>query len=399
GAAPAGPKSVPLENDYCRAVIGAPLTDETIDGILTSLGLEKSGAVWKIPSYRLDLVRPIDLVEEVARVYGLDKVPSHTRATFSAASKADEAYDFMRSLQNRLSSLGFFETRNLKLISGAQLADDLTTTHRGMSPVRLKNPLNDEQDYLRPGLLPGLLASASRNQRFGRSDLRLFEMGRVFTAPPKGDEIEHEHLALLMTGARSSRSWTEGKPKALDIHDLRSALEQICPDGLNLVPVDDARLLCACSIEIGQGKKAVKLGLAGIVPPTRARELDLSAPVLVAEVNMKKLMGARNTDLAHADLPKFPGSSRDVAMLVPKSLAAGTVAAFFSAHQEPLLQSVELFDLFEDPDGVKLAKDKKSLAYTILYRSPDRTLEGPEVEAAHAKLLSSLKSGLNVEFR
>ena len=399
GAAPAGPKSVPLENDYCRAVIGAPLTDETIDGILTSLGLEKSGAVWKIPSYRLDLVRPIDLVEEVARVYGLDKVPSHTRATFSAASKADEAYDFMRSLQNRLSSLGFFETRNLKLISGAQLADDLTTTHRGMSPVRLKNPLNDEQDYLRPGLLPGLLASASRNQRFGRSDLRLFEMGRVFTAPPKGDEIEHEHLALLMTGARSSRSWTEGKPKALDIHDLRSALEQICPDGLNLVPVDDARLLCACSIEIGQGKKAVKLGLAGIVPPTRARELDLSAPVLVAEVNMKKLMGARNTDLAHADLPKFPGSSRDVAMLVPKSLAAGTVAAFFSAHQEPLLQSVELFDLFEDPDGVKLAKGKKSLAYTILYRSPDRTLEGPEVEAAHAKLLSSLKSGLNVEFR
>ena len=399
GAAPAGPKSVPLENDYCRAVIGAPLTDETIDGILTSLGLEKSGAVWKIPSYRLDLVRPIDLVEEVARVYGLDKVPSHTRATFSAASKADEAYDFMRSLQNRLSSLGFFETRNLKLISGAQLADDLTTTHRGMSPVRLKNPLNDEQDYLRPGLLPGLLASASRNQRFGRSDLRLFEMGRVFTAPPKGDEIEHEHLALLMTGARSSRSWTEGKPKALDIHDLRSALEQICPDGLNLVPVDDARLLCACSIEIGQGKKAVKLGLAGIVPPARARELDLSAPVLVAEVNMKKLMGARNTDLAHADLPKFPGSSRDVAMLVPKSLAAGTVAAFFSAHQEPLLQSVELFDLFEDPDGVKLAKGKKSLAYTILYRSPDRTLEGPEVEAAHAKLLSSLKSGLNVEFR
>lgn len=399
GAVPAGPSPVPLDNDYCRAVIGAPLSDETINGILTSLGLEKSGEFWKIPSFRRDLDRSIDLVEEVARVYGLDNVPSHNRATFSPASKADEAYDFMRSIQNRLASLGFFETRNLKLVSGAQLADDLATNHRGMSPVRLKNPLNDEQDYLRPGLVPGLLASASRNQRFGRADLRLFETGRVFTAPPRGDEIEHEHLALLMTGARVPRNWADGRPTALDIHDLRAALEQICPDGLNLVPVEDARLLCACSIEIGEGKKAVKLGLAGIVPPARARELDLNAPVLVAEVNVKKLMGARNADRAHGDLPKFPGSSRDVAMLVPKSLAAGTVAAFFRAHQEPLLQSVELFDVFEDPEGVKLAADKKSLAYSILYRAPDRTLEATEVEAAHAKLLDSLKSGLNVEFR
>jgi len=399
GTVPAGPKPVALDNDYCRAVIGAPLTDEIIDGILTSLGLKKAGGVWEIPSYRLDLLRPIDLVEEVARVYGLDNVPSHTRATFSAASKADEAYDFMRALQDRLASLGFYETRNLKLISAAQLADDLATTHRGMSPVRLKNPLNDEQDYLRPGLIPGLLASASRNQRFGRHDLRLFESGRVFTAPPKGDEIEHEHLALLMTGARVKRSWADGKPGALDLHDLRGVLEQICPSGLNFVPVDDPRLLCACSIEIGEGKKAAKLGLVGIVPPARARELDIDAPVLVAEMNVKKLMAARKADPAHADLPKFPGSSRDVAMLVPGDLPAGTVAAFIIAHQEPLLQSFELFDLFEDPEGVKLAKDKKSLAYSILYRSPDRTLESHEVETAHAKLLDSLKSGLHVDFR
>ena len=399
GSLPDGPKPVALENDYCRAVIGAPLTDETINGILTSLGLTKAGEAWEIPSYRLDLVRPIDLVEEVARVYGLDNVPSHTRATFSAASKADEAYDFMRAIQDRLASLGFYETRNLKLISAAQLSDDLATTHRGMSPVRLKNPLNDEQDYLRPGLIPGLLASASRNQRFGRHDLRLFESGRVFTAPPKGDEIEHEHLALLMTGARVNRSWADGKPSALDLHDLRAVLEQICPEGLNFVPVDDTRLLCACSIEIGEGKKASKLGLAGIVPPARARELDIDAPVLVAEMNVKKLMAARNADPAHADLPKFPGSSRDVAMLVPRDLPAGTIAAFISAHEEPLLQSFELFDLFEDSDGVKLAKDKKSLAYSILYRSSDRTLEAHEVETAHSKLLDSLKSGLHVDFR
>jgi phenylalanyl-tRNA synthetase beta chain len=268
-----------------------------------------------------------------------------------------------------------------------------------MSPVRLKNPLNDEQDYLRPGIVPGLLASASRNEHFGRSDLRLFEAGRVFVASPKGEEIEHEHLALLLTGARVLRSWTDSKPKDLDLHDLRGALEAICPDGLNFVPVAEGELLCACSIEIGTGKKAVKIGLAGIVPPARARELDLEAPVLVAELNLKKLMATVKTEIRHADLPKFPGSSRDVAMLVPGDLPAGEVAAFFEVYDEPLLISAELFDVFTDPTGAKLATDKKSLAYSLLYRAPEKTLEAAEVEAAHGKLLDSLKKAFNVEFR
>lgn len=394
-----GPQPVALDNDYCRRIIGAEIPDATIDGILASLGLEKTGGAWKIPSFRLDLVRPIDLVEEVARVHGLDGIPATTMATFASASKADEAYDFLRSLQDRLASLGFHEARNLKLISGAQLADDLATSHRGMSPVRLKNPLNDEQDYLRPGIVPGLLASASRNVRFGTSDLRLFEAGRVFVASPKGDEIEHEHLALLMTGARIHRSWADSKPKSLDLHDLRAVLEAICPEGVNFVPVSDGKLLCACSVEIGSGKKAVKIGMAGIVPPARARELDLDAPVMVAELNLKKLMSVVKTEIRFADLPKFPGSSRDVAMLVPGDLAAGEVAAFFEGYDESLLISAELFDVFTDPTGAKLAPDKKSLAYSLLYRAPEKTLEAGEVEAAHGKLLDSLKKTFHVEFR
>ena len=399
GEIPAAPASVALDNDYCRSVIGAEVPDETIEAILTSLGLIKGADAWDIPTYRLDLIRPIDLVEEVARVYGLDNVPSNQGAWFSPASKADQSFDFASGIQNTLSSLGFFEARNLKLISDQQLTDDLATSHRGMSPIRLKNPLNDEQDYLRPGLVPGLLATASRNQRFGNADVRFFEMGRVFTATPKGGEVEHEHLALLITGGRTARSWADGKPSNLDIHDLRAALEEVCPKGLNLVPVDDDRMLCACSIEIGRGKKATKLGLAGIVPPARARELDLEAPVMVAEINLKKLASAAGADLKYEELPKFPGSSRDVAMLVSADLAAGTVADFFANHEEPLLESVELFDVFQDPSGEKLPADKKSLAYSISYRSGDRTLEAAEVETAHAKLLDSLKSGLHVEFR
>lgn len=400
GAPPAPAKPVALDNDFCRSVIGEELPDEKIDGILESLGLQKSKAGWEIPTFRIDLERPIDLVEEVARVHGLDNVPSRNYTWISPASKADQAYDFQKKLKIGLESVGFFETRNLKLISKAQLEDDRATTLRGMSPVRLKNPLNDEQDYLRPGLIPGLLASAERNSRFGNGDLRLFEMGRVFTATPKGGEVEHEHFGLLMTGARTPRSWADGKPSALDIHDLRAVLDHLFGSAeVNLVAVEDERLLSACSIEIGRGKKAAKLGLAGIVPPSRARELNFETPILVAEINIKKLAAALSDDKRYAELPRFPGSSRDIAMLVPADMPSGKIEDFFANLNEPLLVDVELFDLFSDPSGEKLNADKKSLAWSLTYRSPERTLEAAEIETAHSKLLDSLKRELNVEFR
>jgi phenylalanyl-tRNA synthetase beta chain len=135
-----------------------------------------------------------------------------------------------------------------------------------MSPIRLKNPLNDEQDYLRPGLIPGLLSCAAGNVRFGNSDLRLCEAGRVFTATPKGGEVEHEHLALLMTGGIAAKSWHNAKPDSADLFDLRAVLDTLCPGkNINLVPIDDERMLCPVSIEIGFGKKAAKVGLAGLI--------------------------------------------------------------------------------------------------------------------------------------
>lgn len=401
GAPPPPPAPVSLDNDRCRRLIGHGLTDAEIDGILGGLGLGRDGGAWRIPSYRSDLERPVDLIEEVARVHGLDRVPGSTVARFSPASKADAAYDFNRKLQSALASLGFHEIRTLKLISGNQLADDRATSHRGLSPVRLKNPLNDEQDHLRPGLVPGLLATAARNARFGHPDLRLFEMGRVFNATPQGEEIEHEHLALLMTGSRSERSWLEGRPGTLDLFDLRGVLEHLIP-GLAPVPaeVEDGRLLAALSLEIGGGKKPVKLGLAGYVPPDRVRECDLPAPVVVAELNLRKLAAAAAAGgVRFADLPRFPSMTRDIAMLVPASLPNGTVEGFFAGRDEPLLQGFALFDVFTDPSGQRLAADRKSLAYSLTYRAPDRTLEAAEIDRVHAKILDALKRELPVELR
>jgi phenylalanyl-tRNA synthetase beta chain len=400
GVSPSAPAAVTLDTHHCRRLIGHDIPDGEIDRILTALGLKKAGDGWSIPTYRADLERPVDLIEEVARVYGLDHVPGSTVARFSPSSKADAAYDLNRKFQTALAALGFHEARNLKLISGTQLADDRATSHRGMSPIRLKNPLNDEQDYLRPGLVPGLLATAARNVRFGHADLRLFEIGRVFTATPKGEEIEHEHLALLMSGARVERSWLDNKPGNLDLFDLRGVLERLIP-GLNITPSDetDTRLLSPLSLEIGGGKKPVKIGLAGYLPPARARELDLPAPVVVAELNLKKLSAAFSQAVKFADLPRFPPMTRDIAMLAPASLPNGTVEAFFAGRDEPLLQGFALFDVFTDTTGQKLAADRKSLAYSLTYRASDRTLEAAEIDRVHAKILDSLRKELPVELR
>ncbi len=398
GELPAAPAAVALDNDYVRQVIGAPISDERISSILTSLGMKDSQKGWVLPTFRVDLPRAIDLVEEVARVIGLDEIPAETKARFAPASKSDASYDFCMQLGRQLAAIGFHENRTLKLISEAQLADNIAVNHRGMSPIRLKNPLNDEQDYLRPGILPGLLASAERNQRFGNRDLRFYEMGRVFTATPKGGEVENEHFALLMTGASRPRNWAAKEPSSLDIHDLLGVLDAICP-GVALVPIESDAMIGACSIELGTGKKAAKLGMAGILPPARARELGLDGVVLVAEMNLKKLQTSIGQTRRFTPLPKFPASSRDTAFLVDSGLPVGRVSEFFAAQQEQLLESVELFDVFHDPSGEKLPADKKSLAYSLTYRHPDRTLESAEVETAHEKLLTALKQSLNVDFR
>ena len=402
GTEPATLPPVTLERDAVRKLMGHPIEDSEIDRILTSLGMEldsSEGNTWTIPSYRLDLERPVDLIEEVARVFGFGPLESRTVARFSPASKADALYDFTRQLQLRLAGLGFSECRHIKLISDEQLADDVATQHRGMSEVRLKNPLNDEQNIMRPGLIPGLLATAERNVRMGNTSLRLFEIGRVFTMTPKGDEIEHEHIGLLISGETSPRSWHDPRPTDLGLFDLRGALENLAaPATLTLHPVDDPRLMLASQIEIGGQKK---LGLIGVLPPARARELGIDAPVVVAELNLKKLSAALCTDVTAEPLPRFPAISRDIALEAPADLSNLDIANFFhkASNEEALLVANEMFDRYVDPSGEKLAAERKSITWSLTYRSPDRTLESAEVDAAHQKILEKLKKTLPVEFR
>ncbi len=399
GEVPQTEFTVPLGNDHCRRLIGHDVPNKEIDGILKSLGLRKTKAGWQIPTYRLDLRRPVDLIEEVARVYGLEKVPAKVSADFVPPSKPDGDYDFRAKIARHLTSIGFCECQTIKLISESQLEDDLASANRKMQPIRVKNPMTDTHSVLRPALVPSLLRVAEHNVRMGLTNLRLFEMGTTFVASPNpksGDQIEQANLALLVTGAREEISWQAPNPENLDFAALRGILESLAQgQSVTLEPKKDDRLLLAAEIRMGKAK----VGMLGQIWPARARDLDLDQPVYVAELSLKKLAAAIDTTPRFSEIPRFPAITRDVAIEAPVDLANQQVADFFAQTGEALLESSQLFDVFSDPSGEKLAADKKSLAYSLVYRDPEGSLEHAQIDDVHGRILDALRKKLPVQFR
>jgi len=396
GEAPVEEIVVPLDNAACCQLIGQEIPAAEIAGILKRLGLKKTKEGWAIPSYRLDLHRQVDLIEEVARVYGLDRVPGKRHGEFVLQSKTDVEYDFRAKLRSHLSALGFYECQTMKLISEKESQDVLGSVMPNMKPVRVKNPMTDTHSVLRPGLLPALLRVAKHNvNSAGVASLRFFEIGTVFFATPKGDEIEQSHLALVMSGLREDVSWQQTKPDTIDFHGIRAVLESMLGQPVTLSPAKDENLVLAAEVRVGK----VKAGIVGQLWPARARHLDVDGPVIVGELNLKKLSGLVSSLPRYSEVPRYPAITRDVAVEAPQSLSNQEIMDLLGAVNEPLLEKYELFDVFMDPTGEKLPADKKSLAYSLTYRHVERTMESSEVDAAHAKILDEMKRKLGVEFR
>ncbi len=393
GRLPEPSPNVPLRLERCEALLGVAVPPERVDQILTGFGLEKREGGWKVPSFRPDLTREIDLIEEIARVIGIEAVPAREQARFASLSEADRRHDQAMRVRTRLAGRGYREARSLTLLSEKTLA---------LFPVepvlRVRNPLGEDQVILRPSLLPGLLQAVAHNIRGGTRDLRLFEVGRIFRADVRE---ERSALALVLTGAAVPSSWRTPKPRQADFFDLKGDLEfllrSLCgrePGGACFQPTSHPALALAVEIRCGD----TVLGVAGQLFPARARELDAAAPVLVAELDLG-LFPAAPAGNRFTPLPRFPAVTRDIALIAPLGLPHGAVEAALRAAEEPLLAGVELFDVFTDPTGEKIPADRKSLAYALTYRSLERTLTAEEVTQAHTRLKDRLKGDLEVSFR
>jgi len=381
GKAPVSDTKIVLDNNRCRALLGSDISDEEIASILQKLGLTKSGDAWAVPSYRPDLTRDVDLIEEVIRIAGIERVPSRLRGFPAAAGDADLRHDNAEKLRARLRAQGFSEARTSHFVSPEALAK------AGISEadaVKIRNPLGADQALLRPGLLSGLLEAVARNLHHGAEGVRLFELGPVFRSNGKEEQVA---LAVITTGRRGG-DW-QGEGTEADFYDLKGVLGSV--------------LECA-EFSAGEGL-AVRVGGVGLdgvvrrLPRALAEACDAKAPVYYAEVLIDGWLSRQPASVRVKALPKFPAVQRDLSLILPTNVSYAAAEKALLAAKAPHLQSVALKDVFSDPSGAKLPAGQKSLTVTLTFREEARTLTSDEVDRAVETLRDHAKAELGAVFR
>jgi phenylalanyl-tRNA synthetase beta chain len=391
-------KEITLHFAKTKDLLGIGISHLDQVSFLTKLGLEikeQSPGVctFIIPSWRVDLKREVDLIEEVGRLFGIEKIPSTPPRGALGANAFDSVYDQIGEARIILTGLGLNEAQGQTLIANAECRI------KNEELVALANPLSSDMDVLRPSLLPGLIHSLRHNVSRKNYDVALFEVGRVFTNV-NGQTKENRNVAIAITGQRALPFWSGGERDAkFDAYDLKGLVEEFMEQfglrGTAFGKRAESTALFLKSAAVSLGGK-LPLGELGQLLPTLAKKYDLRDAVFLAEFNLDLLLSKRNAIKSFKSLPQFPSIRRDVAMLVPDAVTHDAVLQAVKEAKSVNLESVELFDVFRGkhvPEGVK------SLAYAFTYRAIDKTLTDAEVNAAHSKILGALKQNLGAAVR
>src|SRR6266568_3272005 len=411
---PAAPREITLRHVKVGELLGVSLRPEVIEHHLGRLGLKVAHrkprpvgaettaldpATFRIPTFRVDLKREIDLIEEVCRLYGVGQIPATPPRGAIGTNAYDSVHDQIGEARRLLTGLGLNEAQGQTLMSmsdvrGAKIEELVT----------LANPLSSAMDVLRPSLIPGLLDALRHNLHHKTGDVALFEIGRVFKRADgdshAGALKEGRHLAIAMTGHRLAPFWgDENRDAKLDLYDLKGLLEEFLDQfglrGLTWAGRAEGTPLFLESAVVQLGGK-LTLGELGQLSPLLANQYDLRDAVLLAELNLDALLARRNTNKSFKPLPQFPGIRRDIAMLVPEATTHEAILNVIRRTKPQNLESVELFDVFR---GGHVSAGAKSMAYAFTYRHAERTLTDAEVNTAHEKLVEQFKQELRATIR
>jgi phenylalanyl-tRNA synthetase beta chain len=385
GKLPSPPSDVLLRYAHVDELIGVSVLPTRVDEILRRFGLQpasssKDQSSWRIPSHRFDLQRDVDLIEEIVRVFGIEKVPLRYRSRFTPESEADRNHDFEATVRAHLVGRGLSEVRTSKLVSKKVGALE--------GAVELRNPLNEDHAALRRSFFSPLLNVLERNVLAGARRVAIFELGRVFLPPDGGEE---RHLGIVLWGNTASAVHWRSQDRALDYFDLKGVIESVIGPA-SFKRTERADLVLALEIFA----KEQSVGFAGQVSSQQTKAINATDPVLFAELNLA-VPAAKGSTFREID--KFPAITRDIAMIVPENLAHEKIVATITSANEPLLASVELFDVFSGEQAKNFGAGKKSMAYALTYRDKTRTLTNEEITAVHAKIRERLQRELGVELR
>ncbi len=413
------PRLISLTTREVKRLSGLKVNIDEIFKILKALGFEckegDSGSQISVsaPYWRSDIKCPADLVEEVVRIIGYDRVPMtrlssplpQQKSKLSPEAKQSDLKDKLRDI---LTGFGFQEILTYSLVSLEKLQKLSPNLELKIPPLKVANPMTREQEYLRTSLQAGLLSTLAHNQKFEQAGIRLFEIGKVFLpqyhhviaseAKQSQEERElpqeKEMLCAVLSGARAELSWQADK-ETLDFFDAKGIAENILNQlGLkaSFENSDDEGLFP------GRGANIVvdddRIGIVGELHPKITQAFELSNTICLIEIDLEKLLAKFTGTKEYQAIPRFPNVTRDIALVMDEQVSYGKVEEIIQSF--PLVTKVTLFDLYR---GEQITTGKKSFAIRIVYQSPSHTLTDEEVDQTQAQMLAKLHQELGANLR
>jgi phenylalanyl-tRNA synthetase beta chain len=386
------PAVVSITQEKINNVIGTNLTVADVEAIFERLqfAVSSEGETVTVtaPTRRGDIKIEEDLIEEVARIYGYDNIPKTLPIGSATPGKLSDYQEKRRIVRQYLEGAGLFQAVTYSLTSEEKAAQ-FALEKRDF--IRLAMPMSEDRSILRLSIMPQLLEVVKYNSARQNDSLAVYETGAVFLA--NGNEVlpeEQEHLAGAITGLWHSHSW-QGEKKAVDFYVLKGILEGLfaklgLTESVTYVQAKVDNMHPGRTAEIHLNGE--RIGFVGQVHPTMQKELDLK-DTYVFELSLKAVLEEATAALRYEAIPRFPSITRDIALVVDKETVSGVLKDVIQQAGGKLLKEVSVFDLYE---GERMEEGKKSIAYSLKYMDPERTLTDEEVTKVHTQVLEALKT-------
>jgi phenylalanyl-tRNA synthetase beta chain len=400
------PKSticIPLRIERANKILGVEITPEEMRNILIRLGFNVAPIIFhaytldvEVPSFRTDITREIDLIEEIARIYGYDKIPATLPPLISIPTKTQYQLITER-IKNILCACGLYEVITYAFIDPNML--DRMKISSGKN-VSISNPLSEEDRLLTHSLIPNLLRVIAYNVAKGINEVKIFEIARVFTTTEKDTLPEEKmHLGIMMIDEEEYKMWDGHRKRRMDFYELSGILkllfEELGITDYTLSKTDKMSLFhpgrCAI-IEI----KDIYVGVIGQLHPDITTEFKLPEDIYTLEVDLETVVNLANITRISKPLSKYPVVVRDMALIVKLGIRNLDIIKVIQDTGKELIEDIKLFDVYT---GEHIPSGYRSLAYSITYRSYKKTLTDEEVSTVHQKIISELKRRLGVSIR
>ncbi|MDD5427904.1 MAG: phenylalanine--tRNA ligase subunit beta [Candidatus Omnitrophica bacterium] len=390
-------KAITLRLAKLEATLGLEIPSVAVKRILNSLGLtikrsSKKAITAQPPPFRYDLNNEIDIIEEIARIYGYNKIPNTIPNIVEQAKKIPLEVVIEKQTRTILTGLGADEIITYSLLgknalSGLGIADNTV--------AEIKNPLSNEQEIMRPNLVPGMLSSMLWNINRKSKDLKLFEIGRIYLKGSEAKFSEKKHLAIGITGEKAN--WAEGA-RQCNFFDLKGMAETLLASlgitntAFKYAANDIYSRSCSASVDI----EGENIGTMGEVSRKISNNFDIKETVYFCELSLDAILKYADLEKRFSELPKYPSVHRDMSLLVPKDVLNSDLAAAVKNTAGAILKEIKLIDRYA---GKQIPDGKLSLTYRLEYADPSKTLEEKDVTLVHSNILRTLEEKFGARLR